>query len=194
MAKKGKKAKKAKKEKKPKKVKKSKVIKIPKIFRKTYTEKKFKKKILKRIHLPADKDFVNSLFTKEEDGKYHPTGKVPAKEKKHLKRIKKAIKANKGLFVAWKAALVLIVVGPIVAFSLFFLDSTIERTMEKAMETVFKAQVDIEGTDVSLIKGRISFNSMAVADADNPMTNLFELSSTAFDIDIDQALRRRTTR
>ena len=38
--------------------------KLPSLFKKSYTEKKFDKKILKKIYVPEDKKTVQSMFTK----------------------------------------------------------------------------------------------------------------------------------
>ena len=80
--------------------------KIPSIFRKKYTSKKLQKKILKKLFIPADKTYIESLFVEiEKKGKKQiPIFAIPSeivqkfdkKERKRLKIIAKQIKKQKG--------------------------------------------------------------------------------------------------
>ena len=75
--------------------------KLPSIFKKTYTEKSLEKKLLKKLYIPADREFVASQFSADEK---NPTKKqivrteYDAKDFKRLKMLCKQIKRQKGRF------------------------------------------------------------------------------------------------
>ena len=56
-------------DKKDKKEKKVSAKKLPGLFKKKYTEDKFKKKVLKKIYIDADKKLVEKQFRKQKDSK-----------------------------------------------------------------------------------------------------------------------------
>ena len=50
--------------------------KIPSVFRKRYTEKKYASKIRKKLHIDADREFIESLFSVRTDPKSGMTVRV----------------------------------------------------------------------------------------------------------------------
>ena len=87
-----------------------------------------------------------SLFSFNPDkGKYVFTGDIGKKETKRLKTLAKSIKKNKGVFVVWKLALVLILAGAIAGFNILFKNKLLESLAEQGLETVFGAPVEISG-------------------------------------------------
>ncbi|MBN2509333.1 MAG: hypothetical protein JXB03_03615 [Spirochaetales bacterium] len=165
---------------------------IPGIFRKEYTEKQLQKKLLKRLYIKEDRDYVASLFTKDpKTGKFVCSAQPDKKAQKRLKALAKAVKKNKGLFVAWKLALVLVLAGGIVVFNIVFKNRIAERFAEKGLSTVFGAPVDIRGMEVHLFQGRSAFASMEIGDSKTPGKNLFQTGRGAFDISTGLALRKK---
>ena len=84
-----------------------------------------------------------------------------------------------------------VVIGGIAAFYAFVMDGLTAKVMEKALEKVFKAQAEVSGVDISLIKGRVKIGRICVADADNPMFNLFEAGSMKLDTPVKALLMQR---
>ena len=165
---------------------------IPKLFKKAYKEKQFRKKLLKRLHIKEDRDYVASLFTFDPDkGKYVFSATPDKKAQKRLKTLAKAIRKNNGVFVAWKLALVLIVAAGTIGFNILFKNALLERLAEQALETVFDAPAKISGMDAKLLKGNISIASMEIGDKDRPGINLLQTGPAAFSIDTALALKKK---
>lgn len=163
----------------------------PRLFRKSYTEKKFEKKILRRIYIPTDREFLRSLFVKDEAGKWAISQNVPRESQKKLKVLAKAIKKNKGLVTTWKAALVLIPMALILLFNFIFKNRLIETGAERALESLFEAQSDIRGMQFSLLKGSLSFESLTIADKDDPLANLIDTGAGLVEIDMTSLAFKR---
>ncbi len=168
-----------------------KVKKVPKIFRKKYKEKAFNKKILKRIHIPKEREKVEALFEKNEKDRYVLKGDISQETIKKLKPLAKTIKKNKGLVTKWKAIIVLIIVGSVVFFNFIFKDKLIESFAESGLESLFEAEVEIEKLHLSLFKGILSYESLAIADADKPMFNLVETGRAVLKINMRELAFKR---
>ena len=191
---------------------------LPKLFRKPISEKKLQRKVLRRIHIEKEKQFLLSKLQRDDQGRYYlpgaagvPDGETPGlagdtagagggdtggreltkEDLKRLKAIAKAVRKNKGLLTAWKAGLVGVIVVAVIGFNLFFKNRLLERAAEQGLQRIFNAAVEIEGTDFSLIRGTIGFESFAAADEDRPMRNLIELGRTRLDLDVGRALSRK---
>ena len=165
--------------------------KIPGIFRKQYKIKAFNSKILKRIHIPKDKEMLKNLFTENSSGKMEIIQVIPEEVLVRLKPLSKSIKKNKGMVSRWKTILVLFIVGSILIFNLFFKDRLLSKGVERGLESIFQADVDIEGLNFSLLKGKISYNSLIIADADNNIKNLMETGFSEFNIDMTELAKKR---
>ena len=76
--------------------------KLPGLLKKSYTQKKFNSKILKKIYIPEDKKLIESLFSEKYTKGKKELIRVPRenqftkKELSQLKKISKSIKKNKG--------------------------------------------------------------------------------------------------
>ena len=109
--------------------------KLPSIFKKTYTEKSLEKKLLKKLYIPADREFVASQFSPDE--------KDPAKRRivrteydvKDFKRLKilcKQIKRQRGRFNAVPFVAVVSFVAAVVLVVLIFKDPLAKRALTAA--------------------------------------------------------------
>jgi uncharacterized protein (TIGR03545 family) len=165
--------------------------KISGVFRKKYKEKAFNKKILKRIHIPKEREKIASLFEKNENDRFVLIGDIPDATLKKLKPLAKSIKKNKGLITTWKAVIILIIVGSVLVFNFLFKDKLIEKVVESGLESVFEAEADIEGAHLSLLKGIISYESLTIADVDKPMYNLIETGRAELQISIKELAFKR---
>lgn len=165
--------------------------KAPKIFRKKYKEKAFRNKILKRIHIPKERDKIEALFEKNGNDRYVLKGDIPQDTIKKLKPLAKTIKKNKGLVTKWKAIIVLILFGSVAIFNFIFKDKLIEGFAESGLESLFQAEADIEKLHLSLFKGILSFESLTIADADKPMFNLIETGQAELKISMRELAFKR---
>ena len=169
----------------------SKPGKVPKLFRKPIPEKKFQRKILKRIFVTKEREFLLGLMTRDDEGRYLIAKELGKADAKRLKALAVSIKKNKGLVTGWKAGILLFVVGAMVLFNLIFKNSLAERGMESALQSLFQARADVEGTRVSLFRGQLAFDSLTVADREEPMRNLFELKETELRVNVWELLKKR---
>jgi len=152
--------------------------KIPKFLSKPLTEQEFQKRILGRIYISEDRDFLNGLYTRDESGKYLLKPNLSPDEIKRLRGLAKSIKANRGVVKKGRLILLAVLLGGILIFNLVFKNWLAELAAERGLESVFVAQADISRMRVALLKGRISFDHLQVADRKRPMRNLFELGKT----------------
>ena len=163
--------------------------KLNKIYRKKYTEKKFSKKILKKLYLADEKKAVLEFFRLEE-GYYLPGGDTDDKKKiKELNRIAKTVKNNSGALGIGKTGSLAAAVVLLIIFSVFFKNPLAEKGLEKALEAAFKAESEIDSLSLSFMKGYIKFKALRVTDKDNPERNLFETGKAEIDINIEEALK-----
>jgi len=166
-------------------------LKIPKLFRSSFTEEKFRKKILNKLYIHEYKNYINGVFTRDSEGKYKLKENLDKKDIKKLKSIAKSIKSNEGFVVRGKLALVLLFLIGIIVFNIVFLDRIVERELERSLEDIFEAQAEINGLDLQLFQGRLLFQSLEVANSRKPFRNLFEVGEVDIQLDIRQLVRNK---
>lgn len=167
--------------------------KLPSLFNDVYKEKKFEKRILNKVFVPADKQFVLSLYNKTDDGLYEPKKDLALTkaESKKLKGIAKQIRKQKGrvkfvpLFVT--AAFIVAVFSAVV----FFKNPILKKVMQSALENAFGAKCDIASVDLRILDSRLTVGALAVANKNEPMKNLFESEKIVVDFDLVQLLKGR---
>ncbi len=165
--------------------------KIPGLFKKSYPPKKFHKKILKRIHIPKDREMIQNLFVETETGKLQIQSEIPQEILLKLGPLAKAIKKNKGAVSAWKAVILAVLIAIVLVFNLFFKDKTVKALLERGLEAVFKAESTVEDPQLSLLKGSFSYASLQIADADDLSRNLIETGPAVFQINMSELTRKR---
>jgi len=163
-------------------MKKVKKIKLPGLFKKKYTAKKYQKKILKKLFIPADRALVESLAVESKDKKGKPVYTFDAAkvqdsaQAKKLKKIAKEIKKQKSRL----KVLDIIVAAACVAVLLFgitlFRNVIAHRLITGAFEGTFGAKCDIGLVDFNLFDTRFTMENLAQANRSKPMTNLFEVA------------------
>ncbi len=159
--------------------------KLPKILRKEYTEKKYRKRLLSRVHTEKGRKLLAEHFAQEDDGVYRPAPAAGAPETdeartKELARLAKEIKKNRSAVRKGRVIVVLVVLGSIVAFNLLFKNMLLERGAELGLEAAFRARAEVDNLRFSALDGSLTIDSIRVADRDAPMENLFELGPIAF--------------
>ncbi len=166
----------------------NKTAKTPKAFRKPIPAKAFDKKFARMLEQDKDVAFFRSCF-EERDGKFVAKGDLDEKSAKRLKSLGKAIKANRGVFKAGPTIALALVGGGAVVFGLFFMNPTLEKAAESGLAAAFGAQADIDGLRFSPLGMRISVAGLAIADRDEPMTNLVETGRLELRLNAAAALR-----
>lgn len=160
-------------------------FKLHKLYRVPYREKKFKKKILKKIFIPNDKTFVQSFFEKttiEKKGKgkeyfVFTEKNINRQDMIRLNRIARDIKKQKGRikFLPLIAAIVGVLL--ILLFAYLFRNRISRNIVVSASEGAFGAKCDIGFIDFNLFDTHFQIKEYAVANKDAPMKNLFEIKN-----------------
>lgn len=149
------------------------MVKVPALFRKPIAEKNFEKKHLRFIELAKDRELLRSSFMLE-DGSYRLKDGLDAAVLKRLGVLAKAIKSNRGVVKAVPLALSGVFAACLAVFALFFMNPLLEGAVERGITAAFEARTEVAGFRFDPVRMRIGMASIAVADRDNPMANLFE--------------------
>lgn len=166
--------------------------KLPKLFRKPLSSTQLQKKVLKKIYVKSEREFLNSKLERNQAGNYFlDPDKFDKAELKRLRSLAKSIKKNKGVLVGWKAGLLLLILLVILGFNLFLKDRIFEKTAERYLEQVFKAEVDLQEPQIKLFSGSVSFERLIIADAQQPLRNLAEIGASRLSIDTGRLLARK---
>ena len=169
--------------------------KLPSLFKKTYTEKKFEKKILSKIYIPADKAEVKALFKKGADSRKPECYAVPSDltfTKKDLVRFKtlaKEINANKGRIKLVPLIATVACVAAFVVVVGVFKNPLAKKIIKSTCESVFLAKTDVGSVDLKILDASLTVKNLAVGNKDDVMKNLFEAETIALDFNLVQALR-----
>ena len=171
--------------------------KLPGLLKKSYTQKKFNSKILKKIYIPEDKKLIESLFSEKYTKGKKELIRVPRenqftkKELSQLKKISKSIKKNKGRV---KLVPFIAVAGLIAAIGItvtVFKNPVAKMGIRYAMQGIFGAKCDIGSVNVEIFGAQITVRNLAQANPDEPMKNLFQFDKLDLDFNLTQLLRAR---
>lgn len=189
--------KKPRKEKKVKPVKKFPAKKLPGLLKKSYSQKQFNKRILKKIYIEEDKNFVVSLFSetftkgKNEKIRIPRSSEFTKKELTSLKVLAKSIKKNKGRIKSASFIAVAVAVAVIVGAVSMFKNPVAKWGIRSAMQGIFGAVCDIGSVDVKIFGAQITVRNLAQANPDSPMRNVFSFDKLDIDFNLTQLLRAR---
>ena len=197
-AKKEKPAKKEKAPKPPKEVKKFPAKKLPKLFKQSYTQKQFDKKIIGKLFIPEDQTYLKELFK--------PAGKnkkgvdliaIPSDlmfEKKELTRLNtlsKEIMQNKGRVKLLPLFATIAFIAAVIIALTLTKNLIARKVITSTCESIFEAKCDIDYLNISFIKSSFRMKGLQVANKKQPMKNLFSVESVTFDFDMLQLLKSR---
>src|SRR5574344_250933 len=169
--------------------------KLPRLFKKSYTQKKLQKKILKKLYVPEDKKQVEALFEKGGNPSKPELYAVPMNltfAKKDIKRFKllaKQIRHEKGT-INWIPLIA--VVGAIVALVVvvnIFKNPIAKKVIKSGCEAAFGAKTDIGSVDLKIMSASLTINNIAVGNKNEVMKNLFQMDKIEVNFDLSQALR-----
>lgn len=163
----------------------------PKYLRKTYEKENLKKMIMKQVQMPGDRKFLASLFTKDDRGKWSLKKDISKEDKRRLKKLVKEIKKGKGGVKIIPLLILLVILAGTVLFSLIFKNPLLEGYLESSLGSFFGATVDVEELDVSLLRTRVSFASLEIADESDLNRNLIELGYTEATLESRALLQKK---
>lgn len=169
--------------------------KLPGLLKKKYTSDLFEKKILKKIYIESDKKLIKSLFQsgKDEKGRnvvfIDPTKALSKSDFKRAKLIAKSVRAQKPAFkfVPFFATVGLTLVLILSVF--YFKNIIIKNVIVHSMQKVFLAKTDVGNVYLRIFGGSLEVTSIAQADKDSPMKNLFEVERVYMDFNLSDLLR-----
>ncbi|MBN1895250.1 TIGR03545 family protein [bacterium] len=96
-------------------------------------------------------------------------------------------------WIRWKGLIpLLVIIALVVVVSLFFMDKWMETGIEKTMEAVTGARVEMDGFHFNLFKMTLKWDRLQVADPRSTMQNIIETDRTAFRMNTAAMLRKRT--
>ncbi|MDC7224539.1 MAG: hypothetical protein PQJ60_12420 [Spirochaetales bacterium] len=162
----------------------------PKYLKKSYSREDLEKKILKKLQLAHDREFLAGLFVSEGE-EWHLKADLTKEESKRLKKIVGEIKKGKGGFKVLPLVLLLIFVGGGLIFALFFKNPLVDRYLEDSLESLFEATADVEGVKVSLLKTEVRWDRVAVTDRSDLDRNLFEVGETVLKLNSSALLQKK---
>lgn len=173
-------------------------MKLHKLYRISYTEGTFTKKILGKIRIPADKSAVNRLVVK---GTHPKNGKTlysfdvsKAADKKtiaNLNRIAKDITKQKGRLNITSLALAVIVLAAVILAVALFRNVIARKVITASLEGAFGAKCEIATVDLGFFDTRMHIAGLSVASKDKPMKNLFEIGDFLLDFDLLELTRAK---
>ncbi|MFA6937157.1 MAG: TIGR03545 family protein [Treponema sp.] len=169
--------------------------KLPSLFKKSYTEKKFNKKILKKIYVPEDKKTVESMFKKGANPKkpecyaVSMDGLYTKKELKNYKLLAKQIKGQKGRVKFAPLIAVIVSVAALVIVVGMFKNPIAKKIIKSSCEGIFGAKTDVESVNIEIMSTSLTVNGICIGNKNSVMKNLFEAKKIAVDFNLVQALR-----
>ncbi len=149
------------------------MAKVPALFRKPIAEKIFEKKYVRFIELAKDQELLRSSFSLQ-DGSYRLKDGLDAAVLKKLGVLAKAIVSNRGMVKTVPLVMSAVFAACLVAFAVFFMNPLLESAVERGLSAAFEAKAEVAGFRLDPVRMRVGMASIAVADRDKPMTNLFE--------------------
>lgn len=168
--------------------------KLPKKLKKQYKEKAFQKKILNKLFIEKDREFVASYFVTSEDGKKRSIPKdtsIPTPEYKRLVLLSKQIKKQKGR-VKWGAlGITVLVIVALICVVILFKDVVLKKAVVLGLQKAFGAKTELSYAHIELLNSSVTLKELQVANKNEPMKNLFQVDTIALDFNLTQLLKAR---
>ena len=170
----------------------------PRLFRKSLRRRALQRRILKRIPVRSEREWVRELYGDTGAGEggspkdlLERRDPLSKEEVKRLRQLAKAVKHNRGYFQPVKLGLVSSIVGALLVFLLIFASPLAARGVERGLEAVFGARAQFDGFELRFLEPGFSFEKLSVADRNRPMYNLFEVGGGELRVDLAQLIRAR---
>ena len=170
------------------------VKKLPKVFRKSYSEKKLRAKMLKRIVIPQDRALIEKLFVKGANAKKPELLAIPCDmlfTKKEVAKLKLLAKETKRqgrimLLPVIAVACFLFAIATVIGL---FKNVLVKKAIVYGCETAFGAKTDVGSVDLRILDASLTVRNLAVGNKDSVMKNLFEVEDLNLNFNLTQALR-----
>ena len=167
--------------------------KLPKLLKKSYTREQFEKKILKKIYVAADKEFVNNYFIADTDKsgsvRIPKDSEIVKADFIRLKTVAKEIRRQKfGIKLIPLAA----VAGAIVALCVViavFKNIIVRRAIVGGMQRAFQAKTDIGYLDFKPFGAKLTIKDLQQANKNDVMKNIFQVGEITVDFNLTELLR-----
>ncbi|TVR90058.1 MAG: hypothetical protein EA428_09075, partial [Spirochaetaceae bacterium] len=125
---------------------------VPALFRKPRTQDQLRRRVLRRVYLPSDQAFIQSLYEPgEAQGSIHIRSNLSQDEMKRLRKLAKGVRANRGFLHPVKISLLIFVVVAVLVFNFVFRDRLVQAAFERGLEEVFQARSEVIGLQVKLL-------------------------------------------
>ncbi|HAE22106.1 MAG TPA: hypothetical protein DCG47_07260 [Spirochaetaceae bacterium] len=160
-------------------MKKEKTVKLNKLFSKPIKEAHFQKRFLGALEIKKDKEFLDASF-ESHGGMRTARADLDATALQRINKLAPYIKANRGAVKGAPLVAAGILAAGLTVFSLFFMNPLLEKGIETGLEGIFGARAELDGLKFQPLRFRLAIEALRVADAEKPMTNLFESGKLEF--------------
>lgn len=174
------------------------VKKLPSLLKKKYTQKSFNKKILKKLFIAADKEYISSLFTENSKTKKGVPLLSISEDKQfdkpsylRLKKLAKEIKNQKGRVKLLPLFAVLVFLAAIIVFTLCFKNKVIKSVIINTVQNSTETRCDIDYLNFSLFDATFIMKGFAIADKNDPMQNAVSIEKIDIDFNLLELLKSR---
>ncbi|MBO4386904.1 MAG: hypothetical protein J5817_07820 [Treponema sp.] len=173
------------------------VKKLPSMFRKSYSEKSFNNRILKKIYVAEDKERIQKIFESGANPKrpellaVRQDSVFSKKEVNFYKKLSKEINAQKGFIKFAPLTAVVVFIITLVTLVGIFKDPLVKKGLKMGLESVFGAKTDIRYVNLGIFSSRLTVKGLAVGNKNQVMKNLFEAEKIELDFNLVQLLRKK---
>ncbi|MGI5172117.1 TIGR03545 family protein [Treponema sp. OMZ 840] len=167
---------------------------LPALLKKSYTEKALEKKLLKKLYIKTDRDFLAAQFTADEKDplkKRIAVTEYPDADFIRLKNLAKQIKRQKGRIKLIPLAAAAGFIGAVIILTGLFKNPIAKRVLINVLQKAAGAKVEIASVNVGIFNSALTVNGLAVADKNAPMKNVFEAQKLEADFNLVQLLKKR---
>ncbi len=160
-----------------------KVKKLNRIYSRKYSERRLKSRLLKKVFVPEDKEFVKNFLieeTNKKNKKYFYFDKTKITDKKdirRLNRIAKEVRKQKARVRIIPILAIIAIIAGLVFCTYLFRNKIARKIVVNSSQSIFGAKCDVKMVDFNLWNTRFQIRGYAVANKNKPMRNLFEIEN-----------------
>lgn len=169
--------------------------KLPKILKKSYSEKAFKKDILNKIYIESDKKFISALFdsSKDKDGRLifcaDISKSILSPDFKRYKKIAKEIAMQKPTVKLIPLLAVICLIFAVGISAMLFKNVIVSHAVRTSMQNIFEAKTDISKVDLKIFGASLEIDGLEQANKDSPMKNLFSVDRVFINFNLTDLLK-----
>lgn len=173
------------------------VKKLPPILRKTYTSKSLRRRLLKKLYIPEDRENVQALFIEggnpKKPEKLAVSGErlFSKKEIAYYKKLAREIRSQKAIIKFAPLTAVVVFIVTVVTLVGIFKNPLVKKGIKAGCEAAFGAKTDIGYVNLSIFSARLTVKNLAIGNKNSVMRNLFEAETIDLDFNLVQLLRKK---